>query len=417
MRSVFLDNHSGRRLDERVYESMRPFLKDHYGNAQSMHSLGAQAKDALEKARGQVAGLIKARPEEICFTSCGSEANNLALKGIVQAQADKGKHLIISEIEHVSVLSAARRLERTGFEVTTLPVDRYGLVDPDALIKALRPDTVLVSVQHANPEIGTIQEISALARITHDRGKLFHTDAVSTCGIIETDTIQLGVDLLSLSGAQMYGPRGAAALYVKKGVRLVPQIEGGIQENNRRAGTENIPAYVGLGRAAEIAFGEMSANRERVVRLRDRLIGELPRRIEHVYLNGHPVRRLPDNVNFSVEFIEGEGMLLFLDGQNIHVTSGSACTSKNLKMSHVLAALKLDAAVAQGSVTMTLSKYNTDEDVDLVLAEFPGIVKKLRDLSPLYAYFLKTGKRQEAGPGTDYEHDHGHDAGDNAGES
>jgi len=414
MRNVYLDNHSGRPLDERVYESMLPYLKDVYGNAQSMHSLGAQAKDTLEKARGQVAGLIKARPDEVCFTSCGSEANNLAIKGVAQAKTDKGKHLIVSEIEHVSVLSAARRMERAGYELTILPVDRFGLVEPEVLKKALRPDTILVSIQHANPEIGTIQDIAALCRIAHDGGALFHTDAVSTCGIIETDTAQLGVDLLSLSGSQMYGPRGAAALYVKKGVRVIPQIEGGIQENNRRAGTENLPAYVGLGWAADIALQEMSRNREYVIRLRDRLITELPRRIEHIYFNGHPEKRLPDNVNFSVEFIEGEGMLLFLDGQDIYVTSGSACTSKNLKMSHILAALKLDAAVAQGSVTMTLSKYNTDADVDLVLAEFPGIVKKLRDMSPLYAYFLKTGKRQEAGPGTDYEHDHGPDAGDNA---
>ncbi len=413
-RSVYLDNHSGRPLDERVYETMLPYLKDDYGNAQSMHSLGARAKDALEKARVQVASLIKARPEEICFTSCGSEANNLAIKGVVQAKADKGKHLIVSSVEHVSVLAACRRLERAGFTVATLPVDRYGLVDPDDLKKALRSDTVLVSIQHANPEIGTIQDIPALSRIAHDNGTLFHADAVSSCGIIETDTARLGVDLLTLAGSQMYGPRGAAALFLKKGVRIVPQIEGGIQENSRRAGTENIPAYVGLGRAAEIALEEIPKNHDYVIRLRDRLIAELPRRIEHIYLNGHPDKRLPDNANFSVEFIEGEGMLLFLDGQNIYVTSGSACTSKNLRMSHVLAAIKLDAAVAQGSLTMTFSKYNTGSDVDLVLTEFPGIVKKLRDLSPLYAYFIKTGQRQAAGPGTDYDHHEDHDAKDDA---
>ncbi len=413
-RSVYLDNHSGRPLDERVYETMLPYLKDDYGNAQSMHSIGVRAKDALEKARGQVASLVKARPEEICFASSGSEANNLAIKGIGQAKADQGKHLVVSSVEHVSVLAAARRLERAGFAVTTLPVDRHGLVDPEDLKKALRSDTILVSIQHANPEIGTIQDIPVLSRIAHDNGALFHTDAVSTCGIIETDTARLGIDLLTLSGSQMYGPRGAAALFMKKGVRIVPQIEGGIQENNRRAGTENIPAYVGLGRAAEIALEDIPKNYDYVIRLRDRLIAELPRRIEHIYLNGHPDKRLPDNANFSVEFIEGEGMLLFLDGQDIYVTSGSACTSKNLRMSHVLAAIKLDAAVAQGSVTMTLSKYNTDADVDRVLAEFPGIVKKLRDMSPLYAYFLKTGQRQEAGPGTDYDHHHDQDPGDNA---
>jgi cysteine desulfurase len=410
---VYLDNHSGRPLDERVLESMLPYFKDGYGNAQSMHSLGGQAKDALEKARGQVAGLIKAKPEEICFVSCGSEANNLAIKGAVPALAGKGKHIVVSGVEHVSVLNAVRRMERAGYESTILPVDRFGLVEPEVLKRALRPDTVLVSVQHANPEIGTIQDIPLLSRIAHERNALFHTDAISACGIVETDVVKMGADLLSLSGSQMYGPRGAAVLFIKKGVRVVPQIEGGIQENNRRAGTENIPACVGLGRAAEIARLEMPGNRDRVVRLRDRLTAELPRRIEHIYLNGHPEKRLPDNVNFSVEFVEGEGMLLFLDGRGIYVTSGSACTSKNLKMSHVLSAIKLDAAVAQGSVTMTFSKYNTDQDVDQVLTEFPGIVKKLRDLSPLYAYFLKTGKRQEAGPGTDYDgHDHDADPGE-----
>jgi cysteine desulfurase len=417
MRTVYLDNHSGRPLDERVYEAMLPFLKEYYGNAQSMHSLGAFSRDALEQARSRVAGLINVRPEEVFFTSCGSEANNLALKGIAQAYVDKGKHLILSEIEHVSVINAAKRLAKSGFAVTTLPVDRYGLVDPEQLKGALRSDTILVSIQHANPEIGSVQDIADLVRVAHERGALFHTDAVSSCGIIETDAVRLGVDLLTLSGSQIYGPRGAAALYVKKGLRLIPQIDGGIQENNRRAGTENIPALVGLGRAAEIARLEREENRQRVTRLRNRLIRELPAKIEHLYLNGHPERRLPDNVNYSVEFIEGEGMLLLLDGQGIFVTSGSACTSKTLKMSHILAALKLDAAVAQGSVTMTLSRYTTDADIDHVLAVFPGIVKSLRDLSPLYAYFIKTGQRQEAGPGTDYEHDHGHDAGDNVCES
>ncbi|MEO0228162.1 MAG: cysteine desulfurase family protein, partial [candidate division WOR-3 bacterium] len=356
--------------------------------------------------RSNVAKLINARPEEIIFTSCGSESNNLAIKGVAYAQRQKGKHIIISSIEHFSVLQAAKRLGQEGFEITYLPVDKYGFIAPDELEKNLRKDTILVSIQHANPEIGTIQAIKELAEITHKAGVIFHTDAVASAGIIPVDVNELGVDLLSLAGATIYGPKGAGALYLKKGIRIIPLIDGGIQELGRRAGTENIPAIVGFGKACEIAIVEMESNREKMIRLQRRLIQELPQKIEYIYLNGHPETRLPNNVNFSVEFVEGEGMLLFLDQRGIYVTSGSACTSRALKMSHVLQAINLDPAVAQGSVLMVLSKYNTDEDVDYILNEFPPIVTQLRNMSPLYAYFLKTGKRMEAGPGTDYEHHH-----------
>jgi len=404
MREVYLDNHSATRIDERVLVEMTPYLKALYGNAQSMHTAGGRAKDALEKARKEVAGLIGAQEPEVYFTSCGSESNNLALKGIAGAYQDKGKHIIVSGIEHFSVLYAARRLGQAGFEITYLPVDKYGLVSVDDLKKAIKPQTILISIQHANPEIGTIQPIKELAKVAHDHGVLFHTDAVSTAGIIPVKINELGADLLSLSSSQMHGPKGAAALYINKSIRIVPQIDGGIQEGGRRAGTENIPAIVGLGSACRIAKDASVENSKKILQLRDRLISELPRNIDYLSLNGHPEKRLPNNVNYSVEFIEGEGMLLFLDQQGIYVASGSACTSKSLKMSHVLTALKIDAAIAQGSVLMTLSKYNNDTDVDYVLAEFPPIVKRLRDMSPLYAYFLKTGKRQEAGPGTDYKH-------------
>jgi len=383
---------------------MLPYLNEEYGNAQSMHSLGQRAKDALEKSRAAVAGLINAPTNQIIFTSCGSESNNLAIKGVAYAYKDKGKHIIVSSIEHFSVLQAAKRLGQEGYEITYLPVDKYGVVSPDELEKNMRKDTILVSIQHANPEIGTIQDIKKLSEITHKAGAFFHTDAVASAGIIPIDVNELGVDLLSFAGSTIYGPKGAGALFFKKGIRLVPLFDGGIQESGRRAGTENIPAIVGFGKACEIAKEELKTNSEKMVGLQKRLMNELPQRIQYIYLNGHPENRLPNNVNFSVEFVEGEGMLLFLDQKGIYVTSGSACTSRALKMSHVLQAIKIDPAVAQGSVLMVLSKYNTDEDIDYILNEFPPIVTQLRNMSPLYAYFLKTGKRMEAGPGTDYEH-------------
>lgn len=406
MKQVYLDNSSATRLDERVFDAMLPYLKEEYGNAQSMHSLGQRAKDAIENSRANVARLINALPGEIIFTSCGSESNNLAIKGVAYAYKQKGKHLIVSSIEHFSVLQSAKRLGQEGFEITYLPVDKYGFVMPDDLKKNLRNDTILVSIQHANPEIGTIQSIKELAEIAHNAGAIFHTDAVASAGIMPVDVNELGVDLLSLASATMYGPKGAGALYVKKGIRIIPLIDGGVQESGKRAGTENIPAIVGFGKACEIANVEMEINREKLAKLQKRLIQELPQKIEYIYLNGHPEIRLPNNVNFSVEFVEGEGMLLFLDQKGIYVTSGSACTSRALKMSHVLQAINVDPAIAQGSVLMALSKYNTDEDIDYLLNEFPPIVTQLRNMSPLYAYFLKTGKRMEAGPGTDYDHHH-----------
>ncbi|HCJ67302.1 MAG TPA: cysteine desulfurase NifS [Elusimicrobia bacterium] len=416
MREVYLDNQSTTQIEERVYQEMLPYLQENYGNAQSMHSIGAKAKDALEKARGQVAELIGAKENEIYFTSCGSEANNLAVKGVAEAYKEKGKHIIVSGIEHFSVLYSARRLGQEGFAITYLPVDKYGLVSPEEVKNSIRDETILVSIQQANPEIGTIQPIEEIAHLLQKinaerRAKsqepiYFHTDAVCTAGIIPVEVNKLGVDLLTLAGSQFYGPKGAAALYIKKGVRIIPQIDGGIQEGGRRAGTENIPAIVGFGKAAEIAQNEMGENYQKMFHLRDRLISELPKKIEYLYLNGHPEKRLPNNINFSVEFIEGEGMLLFLDEKGIYVSSGSACTSRALKMSHVLSAIELDPAIAQGSVLFTLSKYNTDEDIDYVLQEFPAIVERLRAVSPLYNYFKKTGKRKVAGPGTDYEHEH-----------
>ena len=406
MKEIYLENHSGTKIDDRVFNEILPFLKENYGNAQSITSLGSISRDAVDKARKQVADLIGAQENEIYFTSCGSESNNLAIKGIADAYKEKGKHLIVSEIEHFSVLYPARRLQSMGFEITYLPVDKYGFVLPADVKKALTPGTILVSVQHANPEIGTIQPLEEISKICRENNILFHTDAMCTAGTIPVDVTKLGVDLLSLSGSQFYGPKGAAALYIKKGVRIIPRIDGGIQENGRRAGAENVAAIAGLGLAAEIAVNELGENYRKMLLLRDRLISGLPKKIEHIYLNGPVEKRLPNNVNFSVEFIEGEGIFLLLDGKKIYVSSGSACASKSLKMSHVLSAIKVDAAIGQGSILMTLSKYNTDGEIDHVLSEFPAIVKKLRAISPLYSYFIKTGKRQVAGPGADYEHGH-----------
>jgi cysteine desulfurase len=403
---IYFENHANTAVDERVIEVMLPYFREHYGNAQSIHSLGARSKDAIEKARSQVAQLIGGKESEIYFTSCASEANNLAIKGVAEAYRQKGRHIIVSEIEHFSVLNAARRLSQRDFEVTLLPVDQDGLVSPADLQQAIREDTILVSVQHANPEIGTIQPLAELSRLCRERNIPFHTDAVCTAGIMPVDVASLGVDLLTLSGAQFYGPKGAAALFLKKGVRIVPQIDGGIQENGRRAGTENVPAIVGFGAACELAEQEMEGNYARLLRLRDRLMKALPEKIPYLYINGHREKRLPNNINISVEFVEGEGMFLFLDQKGIYVSSGSACASKALKMSHVLTAIKVDTAVGQGSILLTLSRYNTDADIDYLLAEFPPIVARLREMSPLYGYFQKTGERRAAGPGTDYEHEH-----------
>ena len=406
MPDIYFENHANTRVDERVIDVMLPYLREYYGNAQSIHSLGTHSKDAIEKARSQVAQLIGGQESEIYFTSCASEANNLAIKGVAQAYRQKGRHIIVSEIEHFSVLNAARRLSQQDFEVTVLPVDQYGLLSPEDLKKAIREDTILVSVQHANPEIGTIQPLAEIAGLCRERNIPFHTDAVCTAGIMPIEVTKLGVDLLTLSGAQFYGPKGAAALYLKKGIRIVPQIDGGIQENGRRAGTENVPAIAGFGAACEIAAQEMEDNYRHMIKLRERLIKALPEKIPYLYINGHREKRLPNNINISVEFVEGEGMFLFLDQKGIYVSSGSACASKALKMSHVLAAIKVDTAVGQGSILLTLSKYNTNADIDYLLAEFPPIVAKLREMSPLYGYFQKTGQRRAAGPGTDYEHEH-----------
>ena len=389
MRKVYLDHIATTPILHEVLEAMLPYLKDAYGNPQSLHDWGDEAREAIEDARGRVAALIGAQPGEIIFTSSGTEANNFAIKGLALAQQSKGKHIVVSAIEHFSLLHSARTLEKWGFELTLVPVDKYGVVNQDDIAKSIREDTILVSVMHANSEVGTIQPIREIARLAKEAGAIFHTDAVATTGTIPVDVNELAVDALSLAGNQFYGPKGAGALWLKKGVRIIPFLDGGVQEGGRRAGTENVPAIVGLGKAAELAKAGMESRTGRLLALRNRLIEGLPSRIEHVLLTGHPTQRLPGNASFCIEFIEGEAMLMLLASKGVAASSGSACTSKVLKASHVLTAMGIPPAIAQGSLLFSFGLDNTEEDVDYLLEVLPPIVDRLRQMSPLYAKFLK----------------------------
>jgi cysteine desulfurase len=392
LRKVYLDNAATTPLLPEVREAMMPYLGDIFGNPSSLHDWGDGAREAIGAAREQVATLIGANPDEIIFTGSGTESNNFAVKGLALAQQNKGKHVAVSAIEHFSVLHSARTLEKLGFEVSEVPVDKHGVVDPGDVLRQIRKDTILVSIMHANGEVGTIEPIQEIAKITRERKIPFHTDAVATAGTIPINVTELGVDALSLAGNQFYGPKGVGALWIKKGVRIMPLLDGGIQEEGRRAGTENVPAIAGLGKAAELAKTHMADRIKRLTPLRDHLLKELPSRIEHVIVTGHPLQRLPGHASFCVEFIEGESMLMLLNSKGIAVSSGSACTSRALKASHVLIAMGLSHEIAQGSILFTLGIDNTDEDMDYVVETMPPIVDRLRQMSPLYAKFSKTVK-------------------------
>ena len=392
MRKVYLDNAATTPLLPEVREAMMPYLGDIFGNPSSLHDWGDGAREAIGHARSQVAQLIGADPDEIIFTGSGTESNNFTVKGLALAQQNKGKHIVVSAIEHFSVLHSARTLEKWGFEVSEVPVDKHGVVNPDDVLRQIRKDTILVSIMHANGEVGTIEPIKEIARITRERKIPFHTDAVATVGTIPVNVSELGVDALSLAGNQFYGPKGAGALWIRKGVRIMPLLDGGIQEDGRRAGTENVPAIVGLGKAAELAKTHMADRIKRLTPLRDDLLIELPNRIEHVVVTGHPQHRLPGHASFCVEFIEGESMLMLLNSKGIAVSSGSACTSRALKASHVLIAMGLSHEIAQGSILFTLGIDNTNEDIDYLLENMPPIVDRLRQMSPLYGKFTKTFK-------------------------
>jgi len=392
VRKVYLDHAATTPVHPKVLEAMMPYFSGKFGNPSNLHDVGREAKDAVEEARAKTAALIGAKPEEIYFTASGAESNNFALKGIAQANSQKGKHIIVSQLEHFSVLHPAKTLEKSGFTVTSVPTDKTGLVNPDDVAKAITKDTILVSIMHANNEIGTIEPIEEISRIAKEKGVLFHTDAVASTGWIPVNVQTLGADVLSLAGHMFYGPKGAAALYVRKGVRIKPQIEGGIQEDGRRAGTENVPAIVGLGKAAELAAAEIGNRMQYLAPLRDRLQKGLTDKIDHLVINGHPTKRLPHNLNISLWYVEGESMLLFLNMEGVSVSSGSACTSRSLKASHVLSCIGTDAAVANGTLLMTLGMGNTAEDIDYVVEKLSPIVRRLREMSPLYEDMIKKEK-------------------------
>ncbi len=383
-RLINFDHGSATQPLPEVVESMQPFLRDIFGNPSSMHSEGQKAKAALDEAREKVANLIHASPSEIYFTSSGSESNNFAVKGVAFGNRKKGDHLVISEIEHFSVLQAAKSLEKLGFDVTYVPVDKDGLVDPEDVKRAITEKTILVSVMHANNEVGTIQPIEEIGQFVKDKGILFHTDALQTAGTIPVDVAKLNVDFLSLAGQNFYGPKGVAAIYIKKGTRINPLIDGGIQEGGRRAGTENMMGIVGMGAAAEMAVHKMDERIVHMQKLRDAMIEKIEANIDSVYLHGHRTQRLPNNVSFGFEFIEGESILLFLGMDNIIASSGSACTSKALKASHVLVAMRISHAIANGTILFTLGIDNTKEDIQLLGEKLPPIVQRLREMSPLY---------------------------------
>jgi cysteine desulfurase len=393
VRKVYLDHSATYPLLPQVREAMLPYLDEVFGNPSSLHDWGDPAREAVDNARSLVAALVGADdPEEIIFTASGTEANNFAVKGLAAANQAKGKHILISAIEHFSVMNSAKSLERMGFEITLVPVDKYGLVNPENVARSIRPDTVLVSIMHANGEVGTIEPIQEIARITREKKVLFHTDAVATCGTLPLNVQDLGVDALSLAGNQFYGPKGSGALWLKKGVRIIPLLDGGIQEGGKRAGTENVPAIVGLGKAAEMAVSEMPQRNQKLTQVRDRLLKGLPEKIEHVIITGHPQKRLPGHASFCIEFIEGESMLMMLNSQGIAVSSGSSCTSRALKASHVLLAMGLSHEIAQSSLLFTLGISNSLEDIDYVLEVMPPIVERLRQMSPVYAKFVKASK-------------------------
>lgn len=387
MKRIYMDHAGTTPVRPEVVEAMLPYFTENFGNASTIYSYGREAKKALEDSREKVAQLIGADAKEIYFTSGGTEADNWALRGVTAANIKKGNHIITSSIEHHAVLHTCEDLERQGFKITFLPVDENGLVDVKHVVDAITDKTIMVSIMHANNEIGTIEPIKAIGEAIKQKKPdiIFHTDAVQTVGKIPVDVNDLGVDLLSMSSHKIYGPKGIGALYIRKGTKISPFMTGGAQESKRRAGTENIPGIVGFGKAAELAKSELQEQYDKLIKLRDKLINGIMETIPYTRLNGHPTLRLPHNVNFSFEFIEGESMLLNLDMKGICASSGSACTSGSLDPSHVLLAIGLPHEIAHGSLRLTLGRDNTEEDVDYVLEVLPGIVNKLREMSPLFA--------------------------------
>ncbi len=379
-----MDYGAGMPLDPIVLETMKPYFFESYGNPSSSHSFGNSAKEALAASREQVARLVGAeKPREIIFTSGGTESNNLALKGAAFRNQKKGKHIITTAIEHMSVINICKYLQKEGYDVTFVPVNKQGVVEIEQLKEAITEKTILISVMYANGEIGTIQPIREIGNLAKESNLLFHVDAVAAAGKVPINVKEENIDLLSLSSNDMYGPKGVGALYIKQGTKILPVIQGGGQENGLRSGTENIPGIVGMGKAAELAQTEMKSEGKRLTTLRDRLIKGVLSKIAYSFLNGHPAQRLPNNANLRFSYIEGESLILGLDMYGIQVSSGSACTSKTLEPSHVLTAIGLPHEEAHGSLVFTMGKQNTEEDVNYILEVLPDVVKRLRALSPL----------------------------------
>ncbi|MBU1027009.1 MAG: cysteine desulfurase [Candidatus Margulisbacteria bacterium] len=389
MTTVYLDHVAANPVDKRVAETMMPYISGNYGNPSALYEQGRIAAQAIDKARQQVASLINAKPEEIIFTSCGTESNNFALHGLAQANIKKGKHIITSAIEHFSIHHPLKTLEKQGFKVTQVPVDGNGIVKLDELKKAITPETILISITHASNEIGTIEPIAEISQIIRQatgdgrQAPCFHVDAVQAAGVIPVDVQTLGIDALSLAADQFYGPKGIAALYLKKGTRILPFLEGGIQEGGKRSGTENVSGIVGMGKAAELAKAEMKERTALLKKLQKKLMDGLKTKVPTFHLTGDAEQRLPNHVSGCVEFIEGESMSMFLDMEGISVSTGSACVSKALKASHVLLAVGVAREMVNGSIVFSFGKDTTEADIDYLLEKFPPIVERLQSMSPL----------------------------------
>jgi cysteine desulfurase len=384
MQRVYLDYAATTPCDPEVIKAMEPYFFEKFGNASSIHSFGQEAKKAIEDSRQALASFLGAEPSEIVFTSGGTESNNFAIKGVVYALEKKGNHIITTAIEHHAVIEPCKFLEKRGFKVTYVPVDKYGLVSPEDIKRAITDKTILISVMHANNEIGTIQPVAEIGKIAKEKGIYFHTDAVQTLGHIPVNVDEMNVNLLSLSAHKFYGPKGVGALYIRKGTRIERFLHGGDQENGRRASTHNASGIVGLGKAIELCRDKMEKEAKFQISLRDKLIKEIPNKISEVSLNGHPTLRLPNNVNFSIKYIEGESILLNLDMLGIACSTGSACTSSSLEPSHVLLAIGLAHEIAHGSLRITLGRWTQESDISYLLENLPKIVEKLRAMSPLY---------------------------------
>lgn len=384
MKDVYMDNAATTPVKKEVVDSMIPYFTENYGNPSSIYRKGRDSKKALDESRSLVAKILGATSREIYFTSGGSEADNWAIKGVALSNKNKGNHIITTKIEHHAVIHTCEYLERNGFDVTYLDVDEYGRISLDDLKNAINDNTILISIMYANNEVGTIQPIKKIGEIAKENNVYFHTDAVQAIGNVKIDVEELGIDLLSLSAHKFYGPKGIGALYIRKGVKLNPYIHGGAQERNRRGGTENVASIVGMAKALELAYKNLEKHNKYLIGLRDKLINGIIDNISYVKLNGHPDERLPGNVNISIEFIEGEALLLSLDMVGIAASSGSACTSGSLDPSHVLLAMGLPHEIAHGSLRLSLGDFNSEEEIDYVIENLIKIVQRLRDMSPLY---------------------------------